>query len=88
MLNTNLKYITPILAGSNSPLGVGGIPNIDDERESSALEIIDTVIQKGGIVSYNNPHIPTVKTNAGNTLNSVDLSANALAGLLDVIVIK
>jgi len=60
-------------------LGVAYKPNIDDERESPALEIIDTVIQKGGIVSYNDPHIPQVNTNAGNTLNSADLSAEALA---------
>ena len=60
-------------------LGVAYKPNIDDERESPALDIIDTVIQKGGIVSYNDPHIPKVRTNGGNILNSADLSAEALA---------
>ena len=60
-------------------LGVAYKPNIDDERESPALEIIDTVIQKGGIVSYNDPHVPVVKTNGGNKLNSAELSAETLA---------
>ncbi len=60
-------------------LGVAYKPNIDDARESPALEIIDTVIQKGGIVSYNDPFIATVKTNGGNTFASADLSAEALA---------
>ena len=55
-------------------LGVAYKPNIDDERESPALEIIDTVIQKGGLVSYSDPHIPQVKTNQGNKLSSKELS--------------
>ncbi len=60
-------------------LGVAYKPNIDDARESPALEIMDTVIQKGGLVSYNDPHIATIKTNAGNKLESLELSAEALA---------
>ena len=60
-------------------LGVAYKPNIDDARESPALDIIDTVIQKGGIVSYNDPHIPSILTNCGNTFTSADLSAAALA---------
>jgi UDP-N-acetyl-D-glucosamine dehydrogenase len=59
-------------------LGVAYKPNIDDERESPALEIIDTVIQKSGIVSYNDPHIPVVQTHHGNTLKSVSLTAETL----------
>lgn len=54
-------------------------PNIDDARESPALDIIDTVVQKGGNVSYNDPHIPVVKTNAGNQLESLELNAETLA---------
>lgn len=59
-------------------LGVAYKPNIDDARESPALEIMDTVIQKGGIVSYNDPHIPEVKTNEGNKLASVELTEQEL----------
>lgn len=53
-------------------------PNIDDERESPALEIIDQVIRKGGVVSYNDPHISKVKTNEGNDLQSVELDKQTL----------
>ncbi|NQU85314.1 MAG: UDP-N-acetyl-D-glucosamine dehydrogenase, partial [Mariniphaga sp.] len=61
-------------------LGVAYKPNIDDERESPALEIMDTVIQKGGGVSYNDPHIPVVKTNAGNNFESIELNEETLKG--------
>jgi UDP-N-acetyl-D-glucosamine dehydrogenase len=59
-------------------LGVAYKPNIDDERESPALEIMDTVIQKGGLVSYNDPHIPAVQTHQGSSLHSVLLDAETL----------
>lgn len=60
-------------------LGVAYKPNINDERESPALEIMDITAHKGGIVSYHDPYIPQVKTNEGRKFNSVDLSAETLA---------
>jgi UDP-N-acetyl-D-glucosamine dehydrogenase len=33
--------------------------NIDDARESPAFVIIDQLLQKGAVVSYHDPHIPT-----------------------------
>ena len=59
-------------------LGVAYKPNIDDERESPALEIIDTVIQKGGEVSYHDPFIEEVLTENGNSLRSVVLTEETL----------
>ena len=59
-------------------LGVAYKPNIDDERESPALEIIDQVIHKGGIVDYNDPHIPAIKTNDGTMLQSIELNEQTL----------
>jgi len=67
-------------------LGVAYKPNIDDERESPALEIMDEVIKKGGIVSYNDPYISTLTTHANHSLNSVELSPEILANA-DVVVI-
>ena len=67
-------------------LGVAYKPNIDDERESPALEIMDTVAQKGGIVSYNDPHIPKVRTNHGATYHSVLLTKESLEDA-DVVVL-
>ncbi len=59
-------------------LGVAYKPNIDDERESPALEIIDTVIQKGGEVSYHDPFIEEILTENGNSLRSVVLTEGTL----------
>ena len=67
-------------------LGVAYKPNIDDERESPAIEIIDIVVKKGGIVSYNDPHIPQITTHEGHSLTSEELSAENLSNA-DVVVI-
>jgi UDP-N-acetyl-D-glucosamine dehydrogenase len=67
-------------------LGVAYKPNINDERESPALEIMDTVIHKGGIVSYHDPYIPEVSTNEGNNFESVELAPDILNNA-DVIVL-
>ena len=60
-------------------LGVAYKPNINDERESPALEIMDITAHKGGIVSYHDPYIPSVSTNEGRKFTSADLSAEVLA---------
>jgi UDP-N-acetyl-D-glucosamine dehydrogenase len=67
-------------------LGVAYKPDINDERESPALEIMDIVSHKGGNVQYHDPHIPQVTTPEGQSLTSVDLSAKALAKA-DVVVL-
>jgi UDP-N-acetyl-D-glucosamine dehydrogenase len=78
---TTLNRHQKAVNGSNILfLGVAYKPNIDDERESPALDIMDTVIQKGGNVSFNDPHIPMVKTNAGNNLESIELNEETLKG--------
>lgn len=59
-------------------LGVAYKPDIDDERESPALEIMDIIARKGGVVTYHDPHIPQVKTHAGHCYDSVLLTAEAL----------
>ena len=60
-------------------LGVAYKPNIDDERESPALEIMDIDARKGGLISYNDPHIPAVITNGGVKLDSTESSEETLA---------
>ncbi len=60
-------------------VGVAYKPNIDDARESPALEIMDVVAHKGGEVSYHDPYIPQVQTNEGRLFKTVDLNAKALA---------
>jgi len=67
-------------------LGVAYKPDIDDERESPAIEIIDVVVKKGGIVSYNDPHISHIITHDGHSFNSVELSAATIKNA-DVVII-
>lgn len=53
-------------------LGVAYKPNINDERESPALEIMDTVKHKGGQVQYHDPHIDKVTTPRDTTLTRLN----------------
>jgi UDP-N-acetyl-D-glucosamine dehydrogenase len=59
-------------------LGVAYKPNINDERESPTLEIMDITQHKGGEVSYHDPFIPEITTSEGNKLYSVELTAKTL----------
>jgi len=78
-ISTALNRHKKSVNGSNIMfLGVAYKPNIDDARESPALEIIDQVIHKGGVVSYNDPHISEIKTNNGNKLQSIELNKQNL----------
>lgn len=67
-------------------LGVAYKPNIDDERESPALSIIDIVKKKGAQVSYNDPHIPSIHTHEGLQLQSVEFTDENLKSA-DVVVL-
>jgi UDP-N-acetyl-D-glucosamine dehydrogenase len=57
-------------------LGVAYKPDIDDIRESPALEVIDLLRKKGAKVEYHDPYIPTLNTHEGVKMHSVpDLMA-------------
>ncbi|GET24473.1 nucleotide sugar dehydrogenase [Prolixibacter sp. NT017] len=55
-------------------MGVAYKPNIDDERESPALEIMDIVAHKRGTVYYYDPYINNVKTPNGLSFKSIALT--------------
>jgi len=67
-------------------LGIAYKPDINDERESPALEIMDITAHKGGEVSYHDPYIPETKTEDGKTLKSVELNEQTLKNA-DVVVL-
>ena len=74
-LNRNQKSIN----GSNILfLGVAYKPDIDDERESPALKIIDEVAQKGAKIHYHDPYVPTIETIQKRTFNSEKLTTELL----------
>jgi len=59
-------------------LGVAYKPDIDDERESPALKIIDEVAQKGGDIHYHDPYVPTLETTRGLKYQSEALTSELL----------
>ncbi|MBN1821376.1 MAG: nucleotide sugar dehydrogenase [Prolixibacteraceae bacterium] len=59
-------------------LGVAYKPDINDERESPALKIMDEVQNKGGQVFYHDPFIPEITTPGKNKFKSVQLNEKQL----------
>ena len=83
-INTNMpRYVvTRILEALNERgqtlkgarclvLGVAYKPDIDDIRESPALDVIGLLQKKGATVEYHDPYIPTLKTHEGTGMDSV-----------------
>jgi UDP-N-acetyl-D-glucosamine dehydrogenase len=68
-------------------LGAAYKPDIDDVRESPALDVIGLLQRQGAIVEYHDPYIPAIKTEDDRDLHSVpDLMASVRAADLVVIV--
>jgi UDP-N-acetyl-D-glucosamine dehydrogenase len=77
-LNEHLK---PIKGSNLLVLGVAYKPDIDDLRESPALDVIGLLKQKGAHVSYHDPYVPSISyegmkldcvTNFDNALHQAD----------------
>ncbi len=72
-------------------LGVAYKRDIDDLRESPALEIMDLLVKKGVEVSYHDPFVPDIRddghTPAGAVGTSVPLTDDALSSADAVIVV-
>jgi UDP-N-acetyl-D-glucosamine dehydrogenase len=60
-------------------LGVAYKRDIDDLRESPALDIIRLLERMGAVVRYHDPYIPELADD-GVTLTSVPLTADAVRG--------
>jgi UDP-N-acetyl-D-glucosamine dehydrogenase len=52
-------------------LGVAYKPDIDDVRESPALDVIALLEKKGAHVQYHDPYIPSFRTHEGGTMKSI-----------------
>ena len=72
------RHQKPINGSKILFLGVAYKPNINDARESPALEIMDMVAQKGALVTYHDPYISQVETYQGTSLRSIELTDQAL----------
>jgi UDP-N-acetyl-D-glucosamine dehydrogenase len=63
-------------------LGVAYKHDIEDVRESPAMDVMAELFEKGAIVTYHDPHVPAVHAGewmGGRDLESVPLTAEALA---------
>lgn len=59
-------------------LGAAYKPDISDERESPAIDIMEILELKGARVSYHDPYIPMVSLKDNRILHSIDLTVEAL----------
>jgi UDP-N-acetyl-D-glucosamine dehydrogenase len=59
-------------------LGVAYKKNVSDCRESPALDVMRLLGQKGAVLSYNDPFVPSMRLN-GESLRSVELSSETVA---------
>jgi len=79
---------TPLAGSRVLVLGLAYKPNVDDVRESPALELITLLRERGSDVTYHDPHVPRThkmrRYDLGMT--SVPLTPEALAGV-DAVVI-
>ncbi|MBI3798676.1 MAG: nucleotide sugar dehydrogenase [Deltaproteobacteria bacterium] len=66
-------------------LGVAYKPNVNDMRESPALEVLQKLSEKGAIVSYSDPYVPTLEL-GNRLLRSAELTPTTLQSM-DCIVI-
>jgi UDP-N-acetyl-D-glucosamine dehydrogenase len=61
-------------------LGVAYKRDTNDIRESPALEVLEGLHQKGAIVGYSDPHVPSVQLN-GERIKSLALTADGLSSM-------
>ena len=77
------EHTKPMKGSRVLVLGVAYKPNIDDVRESPAIDVIELMRKRGAQVSYHDPHVPQVHV-SGEDLHSVELEA---LGSYDIAVI-
>ena len=70
------KHAKPLKGSRVLVLGVAYKPDIDDLRESPAIDVIGLLMAKGAQVSYHDPHIPEVKHDAWRLKSVPDLETS------------
>jgi UDP-N-acetyl-D-glucosamine dehydrogenase len=66
-------------------VGVAYKPNISDMRESPALPLIEILQRKGAVVSYTDPHVPSLALPDGASLASSDVATAADADCVVIV---
>ena len=57
--------------------GVAYKKNIDDVRESPALDIIHLLTQRGARLTFSDPYVPSIRVEHGEAMLAVDLMTSA-----------
>ncbi|MCC6612391.1 MAG: nucleotide sugar dehydrogenase [Anaerolineae bacterium] len=68
-------------------LGAAYKRDVDDVRESPALDVIQLLQQKGANVAYHDPYVPSVKLHNGARMNSAAYSDDLIANADCVVVV-
>ena len=68
-------------------LGVAYKRDVDDVRESPALDVIQLLEEKGALVSYHDPHVPQIRLEGGRIMTGSDYSADWLSQADCVVII-
>jgi UDP-N-acetyl-D-glucosamine dehydrogenase len=79
-------HALPLKGSQVLVLGAAYKPDIDDLRESPAIDVIGLLKQKGALVSYHDPHIPSFQHDDWNIESVKDLPASILAADCVVII--
>ena len=69
------RFKKPLKGSTILLMGIAYKPNINDLRESPALDIIHLLLDKGAIVGYHDPFIPELHTAGLNMASETELTA-------------
>lgn len=72
------KHRKPLNGSKILVLGVAYKRNIDDVRESPALEILQKLHQKGSIIAYSDPYVPSLVLENDLVIESVEIDRTVL----------
>ncbi|MBI5928546.1 MAG: nucleotide sugar dehydrogenase [Chloroflexi bacterium] len=75
------NVVKPIRSSRIGVLGVAYKRDIDDVRESPALDIIHLLTEKGAEVEWNDPHVPSIRLENNEVSQSTPFSAEWLKSL-------
>jgi len=73
------KHRKPLNGSKILVLGAAYKKDIDDVRESPALEILKKLRQKGSVIAYSDPYIPSLVIEEDCSIESVELDRTVLA---------
>lgn len=79
----------PLKGSRIAILGVAYKKDVDDLRESPALEIMEMLLQRGAVLTYNDPHVPRLPFVRRHkiSMDSTNLSAEFLAAQDAVVIV-